>query len=47
MKKEKKRPRRMSRTDSPILTGQYPSFGVENEGKLPPAERKKRGSGSA
>lgn len=39
--KEKKTeaPQRLSYVETPLSTGQYPAFGIENPGKMPPAER--------
>lgn len=39
---ERSAPPRMSAVETPLCTGQYPAFGIENPEKLPPAERKKR-----
>ena len=45
-RKEKERktetPQRLSYVETPLSTGQYPAFGIENPGKLPPAERQER-----
>ena len=35
-------PQRLSYVETPLSTGQYPAFGIENPGKLPPAERTER-----
>lgn len=44
MKRKKKEneqtmPQRLSYVETPLSTGQYPAFGIENPDKLPPAER--------
>ena len=42
-RKEKERktetPQRLSYVETPLSTGQYPAFGIENPGKMLPAER--------
>ena len=42
--KEKKTeaPQRLSYVETPLSTGQYPAFGIENPDKLPPAERQEQ-----
>lgn len=39
LKRKKKPEREMSYVETPVLTGQYPAFGIENPGKLPAPER--------
>lgn len=50
MKQKKKEtaqeaPQRLSYVETPLSTGQYPAFGIDNPGKLPPAERQESKNG--
>lgn len=52
MKRKKKEneqntPQRLSYVETPLSTGQFPAFGIENPGKLPSAERQESENGRA
>ncbi len=42
--KSKNTPQRLSYVETPLLTGQFPAYGIENADKIPPAERQQRKS---
>ncbi len=35
-------PQRLSYVETPLLTGQYPAFGIEHADPVPEAERRKK-----